>query len=263
VNALLACVRLGVVHRFTYRLEVLVAVVAALAVVVVNTSLWTSAAEGTGSLGGMDRTQLGTYTVVAWLVAAAVGGRVEDHVGERYRSGAIAADLVRPLDLQGYVLAREAGRGLATLFLTAIPVFAVMALFFPLTLPSRAGTWLAFFLSLVLGGAVGGQIGFLVGIASFQLRNASGLAHLKAAAVLLLSGAVIPVDALPDGLRALVLALPFAAIAHLPTIVFLERVTGGALVGTLVVQAGWAVALLLACRLAWRRALSWLTVQGG
>jgi len=263
VNALLACVRLGMVHRFTYRLEVVVAVVAALAVVVVNTSLWTAAAEGIGTLGGLDQTQLGTYTVVAWLVATAVGGRVEDLVGERYRSGAIAADLVRPLDLQGYVLAREAGRGLATLLLTAVPVFAIMALFFPLSLPSRVGTWAVFLASMALGGAVGGQIGFLVGIASFRLHNVSGLAHLKAAAVLLLSGAVIPVDAMPDGIRSLVLALPFSAIAHVPTTVFLERVTGGALVGILAVQAGWAVALLLACRLAWRRALLHLTVQGG
>jgi len=263
VNALLASVRLGMVHRFTYRLEVVVAVVAALAVVVVNTSLWTSAVEGPGSLGGLDRTRLGTYTVVAWLVAAAVGGRVEELVDARYRSGAIAADLLRPLDLQAYVLAREAGRGLATLVLTAVPVFAIMALFFPLSLPSHAMTWAAFFASMALGGAVGGQIGFLVGLASFRLRNASGLAHLKAAAVLLLSGAVIPVAAMPDGIRPLVLALPFSAIAHFPTLVFLEEVRGGALVGTLAAQVAWAVVLLLACRVAWRRALVHLTVQGG
>lgn len=258
MRALLAAARLGAVHRFTYRLEVVVAVVSALAVVAVSTSLWSAAARTAGGVAGMDPAAIGTYAVVAWLVAATAGGRVEEDIGDRFHTGAVASDLCRPVDLQAFVLAREAGRSAASLLLTAVPVFAVMAVFFPMTLPS-VPTWGAFAVSVVLAGAVAAQIGFLVGLASFRLRRSVGLAHLKAALVLLFSGAMIPVDALPEGARLVALALPFQAIAHTPASVFLERWT----LADLGLQALWAAALLLCCRLAWRGAVRHLTVQGG
>lgn len=249
----LAVLRLGLVHRFTYRLEAAVAVVSALAVVVVNTSLWSAA----GEVAGMGRPALSTYVVVAWLASAVCGSRLEEQVGERFRTGFIAADLARPLDLQAWLMARDTGRALASAVLTAVPVFAVMALFFPLSLPPLA-TWPLFGISLLLAASVGQQIGFLTGIAAFRLGHVAGVAHLKAALVILLSGAVVPVAAFPDAVRPVVLALPFQAIAHAPASVFL-----GAGAGPLAAQAAWALGLLVVCRLAWSGAVRRLVVLGG
>ena len=57
--------------------------------------------------------------------------------------------------------------------------------------------------------------------------------------------------------------LPFRAVAFIPASVYLGRYPGSALAAALAEQAGWALLLTAASALAWRRAASRLTVQGG
>ena len=258
----LAAARLGATHRFTWRLEVVVAALSALAVVVVNASLWIAAADH-GPVAGLAKPALGTYVVVAWLVAVAVGGRVEEWVGERFYTGAIASDLVRPMDLHAWALARHLGRSAASMLHTAVPVFAVMGLWFPVALPRHLVTWGLFAVSVSLAAVVGGQIGFLVGLLAFRLGRVTGVAHLKAAAVWLLSGAMIPIFALPVRVQDLVAVLPFQALAHVPAVLFTERVTGPEAFGLLGLQAFWALLLWGACRLGWAWAQRRIVVWGG
>jgi ABC-2 type transport system permease protein len=255
--------RLGLLHRFAYRLEVATSLVSSLMVMVLNASIWNAAVEGRPELGGLTRLQLSTYVIVAWGVTTVSSTRLDENLGMRFRTGHIASDLTRPLDLQLFFVARELGRALATLVLVGAPIVVVAATLYPLAWPAHWWTWPSFFGSIALGVVIGAQVAFLVGIASFPLKNVTGLSHLKATLTALLSGAVIPLDALPQWLRPFVMALPFQAMSHVPASLFLERVPWQALWRPLGVQVAWAAGLFLVCRFAWSRAIDHLTVQGG
>lgn len=259
----LACIRLGAAHRYAYRLEVVTSLVSALMILVLNASVWRAAVSGRAHLAGLPALELGTYVIVAWTVTTVSTTRLEEHLGNRFRTGEIAAELVRPLDLQAFLVARDLGRALATLVVTAVPVLVCGALLFPIAWPTHLWTWPVVLVSVGLGVLIGAQFSFLVGLASFRLKSVSGIAQLKNTLVALLSGAVVPLDVLPDVVRPIVLALPFQGMSHTAATLFLERVPADALWRPLGVQVSWAIALFLACRLAWRRALVHLTVQGG
>lgn len=263
LRVLAACVRLGALHRFAYRLEIATSLISSLIVVVLNASIWGAVVEGREQLAGMTPLQVSTYVIVAWTVTTVSATRLDEVLGNRFRSGQIAADLLRPLDLQAYLTARDAGRALTALGVTAVPVVVLTSTVFPLAWPTRLWSWLFVAVSVALAVLIGAQIAFLVGIASFRLKNISGLAHLKATTTAVLSGAVVPLDAMPDVIRGVILALPFQGMSHAPASLFLERVPWTEALGILGVQAAWVAGLWVLCRLAWRWALHHLTVQGG
>jgi ABC-2 type transport system permease protein len=60
-----------------------------------------------------------------------------------------------------------------------------------------------------------------------------------------------------------VLGLPFASITQTPADLFVERLQGSAVVGVLVLQLGWAIALLVAAQLLTLLATRRVVIQGG
>jgi ABC-2 type transport system permease protein len=258
-----ACVRLGALHRFAYRMEVLSAVVSAAVVVFLNASVWNAVVDGRPGLAGLSPVEVSTYAVIAWIATIVSATRLDEILGARVRDGQIATDLIKPLDLHLWLILRDLGRAGASAALTAAPVLVLAASVFPFVWPSRVGSWLWVALSMVLATLIGGQLAFLIGLVAFRLKNVSGLAHFKASATAVLSGAVVPVQAMPDALRDVVVWLPFQGMSHTPAMLFLEQLDGAGVTRALGVQAAWVVGLFLACRWSWARAIDHLTVQGG
>jgi ABC-2 type transport system permease protein len=79
----------------------------------------------------------------------------------------------------------------------------------------------------------------------------------------LLAGLVIPLPYFPDGVRDVLLALPFASLLQVPADIFLERLTDAEVAASLVRQALWAVAMLLGARLVLAAAVRRVSIQGG
>jgi len=257
------CVRLGATHRFAYRLEVATAILWALIIVVLNASIWGEVSRGREQVAGMSPQEISSYVIVAWVFVTVTGCRIEELIGHRFRTGQIAMDLIRPLELQTYLVYRQIGRASANLLLTATPVLLIAAVLFPVVWPTAWWTWPVVALSLILGVLIAAHLSFLIGIFAFQLKNIAGLGQLKATLGGLMSGAVVPLDAMPGVAREVVMWLPFQAICHTPVILFLERVPVEQIWMPLGVQLAWLCVLFGLCRVMWSRALSHLTVQGG
>jgi ABC-2 type transport system permease protein len=263
IRIFFSVLRLGITHRFAYRLEVVVAVISALIVITINASVWGAVVDGRETVAGLNPVEMSTYVIVAWVVMVVAGTRLDELLGHRFRTGEVAADLIRPLDLQLFLTVRDLGRAVASIGVTALPVLLLGGLFFPFAWPSHWWTWPVLAVSLLLAFLIAAQVAFLTGIASFRLKNIIGLSRLKAAVVALLSGAVIPLYAMPAWAKPVVMWLPFQGMAHAPASLFLERVPPADLWHPLGFQLFWVVALLVMSRLAWRWALQHLTVQGG
>ena len=254
---------LGLKLVLAYRFEALVQLVSASVVALLNWSLWTAIYQGRTMVAGRTAPEMTTYVVVAWVITTFYGTQVDQDLSARFREGLIAVDLLRPWDLHLHHYFRDLGRAAVALVLTTLPLCLWTSGLLHLRAPERWQTWPLFALSLLLAHAISFGFAWLVGVASFHLRNATGLAHLKATIIGVFSGALIPLDLYPPALRGLVLALPFQGMSHTPANLFTERLPTAALWQPLLVQLGWAVALFWLGRLAFQRALRVLEVQGG
>lgn len=215
------------------------------------------------SIGGYDARDALTYTFLAQGLMMVVYLWGWWDVAITIRSGDVVTDFYRPFDYQGYWLAQDLGRAGYQAFARGIAPFVAGMLVFDLRLPLSPVVWLAFAVSVALAAVVSFAMRFLVNLCAFWLLDYRGPGRLAAALWTALSGFAVPIAFFPEGVGAVVMLLPFVALFEAPIDVFLERVSGVELVGRLLFQAGWAVALLAAGRWMLAAARRKVVVQGG
>lgn len=251
---------LGFRHHLAYPAEVAIQLVAACLVAGLNGALWTAAAADVSEPGGLPSLAIRSEVLVAWAGISAIATRVHEDLGERFRDGQIAADLLRPVSLPAFLYARDVGRATAAFLVQAVPMLGLCAWFAPLGLPTSPMRWAAWALALLGAHAVNVGISFLLGLGAFRIGTVAGLGTLKATLVSLFSGALLPLELLGPTLRGIALILPFHVLAHTPATVLLGT---GPPLALFAEQWGWAIALWAVGLLAWRRVSRTLILQGG
>ncbi|MDI5966804.1 ABC-2 family transporter protein [Streptomyces sp. SL13] len=218
-------------------------------------------------LGGYDETQAVTFV---WLgqalltTTALMGGGCETELINRIRTGDVAIDLYRPVDLQGWWLATDLGRAAFQVVGRGVLPMAVAALLFPLAWPSSPLVWLAFLVAVALGVVVSFAVRYLVALVAFWLLDGAGVVILSNLVALFFSGMVLPLTVFPGALGTAARVLPWSALLQVPADVFLGRAGGAAgVLGRLAFQAAWAAVLLGAGRLMQSVATRKVVVQGG
>ena len=216
--------------------------------------------------GGYDATDAVTYVWIgqALLMTVALwGGGTTDDLADRIRSGDVAVDLYRPVDLLGWYLAGDLGRAAYHLLTRGLAPTVVGWLLFDIRWPGSPVAVVAVLASIALAVVVSFSIRFLVACSAFWLLDAQGARVLSGVLALFFSGMVLPLVVFPDALRELALALPWASYLQTPADIWLGRRTGTSALLGLGLQACWAVALLGCCRLVLRAATRKVVVQGG
>jgi ABC-2 type transport system permease protein len=260
LSALRAAARLGFRHHLAYRAEIVIQLVAACIIAALNGALWTAAGESSATLAGVPTPAIRAGVLVAWAGIGAVATRVHEDMGERFRTGQIAADLVRPISLPAMVYARDLGRASAAFLVQAVPLLGISATFAPLGLPHAPERWLAWVLSLFGAHLVNVGLSFSLGIGAFRIGSATGLTHLKATMVSLFAGALLPLELFGPTLRAVAQCLPFHLLGRTPAQVL---VGNAPVLPLLAEQAAWAAGLWMLGVVLWRRAARSFTLQGG
>jgi ABC-2 type transport system permease protein len=214
-------------------------------------------------LGGYDQNQALTYVWVSQgllMTVAVFGGGFEDELIERIRTGDIAVDLYRPTDLQLWWLASDAGRALFHLFGRGAIPLVFGALVFPLALPTRPLTWLAFVIAVALGVLVSFAIRFIVALSAFWLLDGAGAAQLAWLTAVFCSGMLLPLNVFPGTLGEVVRVLPWSSLMQAPVDILLGEADP---LPTYAFQGAWALALLAVGRLVQSAATRRVVVQGG
>lgn len=218
-------------------------------------------------LGGYDQAQALTFV---WLgqgllaTTALMGGGAQEELQNRIRTGDVAIDLYRPVDLQVWWLAADLGRAGFQLLGRGIAPLLVGALAFPLALPRAPLVWAVFLVSVLLAVVVAYAIRYLLALTTFWLLDPAGLNTLGNLLSVFFSGMLLPLTVFPGAFGEVVRQLPWAAMLQVPADVLLEERAGaGGLARALGFQAAWAVVLLAAGRALQSVATSKVVVQGG
>ena len=219
--------------------------------------------EVAGTIAGYDRSAALTYVWLGQGMIMIIAIWRWDDLAIRIQTGDIATDLSRPIDLQRAWLSEDLGRAAYQSLFRGVPPFVVGALFFTLRLPHHRVTYLAYAVSVLLAVVVSFGMRFIMNLGAFWLLDWRGMAALSSLLVTALSGFAVPLDFFPPWARTLTKLLPWASMVQQPINVFLEHDTGATLLGVLLLQAAWAVALLLVGRRLLAAGARKLVVQGG
>lgn len=201
-----------------------------------------------------------------WLGQAMLGmlpWSIHTDIRTMIRTGTVAYELARPLDL--YVLWYS--RGLAALtaptLLRAVPLCVIAGLFFGLRLPPSPASSLAWALTTFGALLLACAISTLLNISLFWTLSGDGLSRLAPTAVMVFSGMLIPLPFFPDWLQPVLNALPFRGLVDVPFRLYTGHMPPGDALGLFGFQIAWTVVLIAVGYGVLNRGIRRLVVQGG
>jgi ABC-type uncharacterized transport system permease subunit len=258
MTALLAPLRLGLALAWRGRLELVVLGMSAALGLLLNSQLWLRVlTDHPGLLPGEADRRVGALAL-GWVLQAAFSTRVDELVLQRFRSGDVALELLRPGHWPLSLALRELARAACTLLAVGLPVLLVARLLLPISLLPQPGP--ALLLALSLAWLLRCCLGLLVGLIGAALHSPVGLGPLLSACLALGAGAVIPLELYPPSVAAALAWSPLPALAALPAAVALDQPPPpGAWKGALAA----AIYLPLLVALLWRALCRRLEVAGG
>jgi len=181
-------------------------------------------------------------------------------IARTIQTGAVAMDMLKPVNFVGYWLSRDLGRAAAQMIVRFVPTFIIGNLLYSLLAPASIANAVAFFASIALGVVVSFGWRFLLNISGFWLVDHRGINYVAMAAINILSGLLIPLAFLPDPILAVVNLLPFRAIVMIPGEIYLGQIP---IAEGLAIQVFWSVALLLLGGWVFSLGEKKVVVQGG
>ncbi len=211
----------------------------------------------------MSLTDVITYI---WLGQALLGMLpwiIDREMRAMIRSGMVAYELVRPLDLYAFWFCRDLARRTAPTLLRAAPMFVIAGLFFGLQPPASwasAGAWaLATLGALLLGTAIAN----LLNISMLWTVSGQGISTLMVAAVSIFSGMYVPLPFFPAWARTVLDILPFRGLMDVPFRLYIGHIPPSEILPLFAHQLAWTLGLIVVGRLLLARGIRRLVIQGG
>lgn len=215
----------------------------------------------------MDMQQLACYV---WLQQAFLALFMpwwwENDLFDAITSGTVTYDLCRPTGLYEMWAVRAAAGRCAKATLRFIPI-VVVASFLPrpygLVPPKDIVTFLWFLLTMTLALCVVVTFTMVIYMSAFFTTSSQGTRMIFVSLADILSGSVIPLPFLPDGIRQLFELLPFASVQNVPLRVYSGNIAGQELLQAVCVQIFWFAALLCIGKWMEHCGLKKVTLAGG
>ncbi|TXK77424.1 ABC-2 family transporter protein [Paenibacillus sp. N3.4] len=249
-------------NNIVYRMDYLAGVVNAIVMIFVNISIWKAIYEEEESLEGVQFKMLVTYIVLSFLMQVVY--MMDEYIIEsKVRSGLISSDLLKPINFRLYLLSHHLGTTVFRLLMQLLPAIIVSIFLFKLLMPFSTIMFVYFILSALLGYLVLYNLNFIVWVSSFWFYWTFSLVTIKDAAVMIFSGALIPLWFLPQGIVDFIKLTPFDSIFYTPIRVYLGMIPQEEIWSSLMRQAFWIVILFVIGQLLWKAAAKKLVIQGG
>lgn len=219
----------------------------------------------------MAFSQVVSYVWLNQALLAMLPWNADPEVRAMVRSGGVAYELCRPVDLYGLWYARAVAHRTAPTLLRAVPMAVVTGVGLPLiglsewrlAAPASLAAGVGFAVALGAALVLACAISTLVNISLMWTLSGDGIVMLLSTAVSLLSGLVIPLPMLPGWAQPILRWLPFAGLSDLPCRIYSGHIATGDLGLVLTRQLGWTIALVALGRWLLGRGMRRLVVQGG
>ena len=223
---------------------------------------WRAVYGDTQTIAGMSLQQTLIYIVMAQILAGLLESDLIFEFGYSLREGALATELLRPVDFQLQHYIRQLSR--FPLFLVQkVPLLLLTCLLFNIHLPTDPLVWGAFFLSVMLGYILTFFFEWMFACLAFCTTEIRGLFQMRAGLARFMSGSLIPLVMMPGWLNAIARGLPFAQAVSAPVSLLSGSLPLDQAPRIWLVQGLWLIGLAILSRLVFHVTLRRVTIQGG
>jgi len=189
--------------------------------------------------------------------------RLDQDVMQLIRTGNVAYEMLRPVDLYWLWYSRGVALRAAPTLLRSVPMLIVAGLFFGLQLPASWAAAAAFVASLLTALLLTTAIGTLSTIVLFWTISGEGFIRLIPLVTWFFSGIVIPLPLLPDWAQPILNVLPFRGIIDVPFRLYMGHIPAAQAPGLVAFQLAWTALIIATGRMLLSRGTRRLVVQGG
>ncbi|MDF2626949.1 MAG: transporter permease [Symbiobacteriaceae bacterium] len=215
----------------------------------------------------MSLSQTITYCWIVQLLVSIQPWTGDPEVLRVIRTGQIAYELCRPMDLYFHWFSRLAARRLVPLVTSSIPLGLIAAFLTPaeyrLGGPASVGAAVACGVALVGAVLMSAALSNILGIITVWTISGEGIYFLAPVIFVVLSGAAVPLPLFPRALQGVIQFLPFRGLLDTPAQAYLGLAAPGQVALLVGIQLLWTVGFVLVGRLLLARALRSATIQGG
>lgn len=204
-----------------------------------------------------------TYLWLGQAFLAMFPWNVDYDIRSLIRSGNVAYELLRPLDLYAFWFSRVLAFRTAPVILRVVPMFIVAGLLFGMKLPpspESLGLWVVSMVGML---ALSCAITTLLTLSLLWTISGDGITRIMPGVVVLLSGMLVPIPLMPKWAQPILNALPFRGVCDTPFRIYSGNMPVAEAIPAIAQQFLWAVILVFIGRLALSRGLRKLVLQGG
>jgi ABC-2 type transport system permease protein len=219
----------------------------------------------------MSLTEVLVYIWLGQALLALLPWNVDQEIAGHIRSGGVAYELLRPLNLYGFWFARTLAFRAAPTLLRMVPmlVFAYFGLpliglaEWALPLPESAAAGGFFLMSVVVTLLLSTAITMVLHVALMWTISGEGINRLMPGVVPIFSGLVIPLPLFPDWAQGFLFWQPFKGLADVPFRIYSGHIPVEAAFGEIALQLAWTGVIVAFGMWLLARAGRRLVVQGG
>ena len=179
------------------------------------------------------------------------------------RSGGVAYELLRPVDLYSFWFARVVALRTAPTLLRSVPMVILATLFFGLRPPASIASGGMFLLVMTSALFLGCALTMLINISMMWTISGEGASNLLPALVTLCSGMIIPLPFFPEWAQNILFLLPFRGLVDAPFRVYVGDILGVETVIVIIHQVVWTWVLVAFGRILLRIGVRRMVIQGG
>lgn len=233
----LAVAILSLKQQFSFRFDILTAMLIALMKVLFAMIVWGAVFGAREDIAGFTLSNMITYYVVsALLTQLDMSDNIGSEVSGRIRDGGFSKYMILPINIERQFLWQTLGSA-AVYFVFNLLAMALWVLGFGLemTFASDPFVLLCAVLMVVLGLVFMAQFSFFLGLWAFKFQDVGSLLMIKRNIADFVTGAIVPLVLMPPAIVGAMRFLPFYYVTYLPTMLIIGRSAGEAVPGLVVI----------------------------
>lgn len=204
-----------------------------------------------------------TYVWLGQATLMLVIWRPDAEVDQMVRSGNVAYELLKPVDLYTLWFARSVAGRAAPTILRAVPMLALAWFFFGLGPPASFASFLSWIAGSIGALFLSGAMGTLILISMLWTVSGRGITVLLTTGAWALSGITLPLPLFPDWAQPLLNVLPFRGLMDVPFRLYMGHIPASEAFFVVGHQVVWVLLLAVFGRWLLGRGTRRLVVQGG
>lgn len=250
-------------QNYIYRANTILRIVLSFLYLFIRISIWIALYSNKGVVDNISLKEMLTYILVAQFISQITYLDICGYVANRVKSGLIAIDFIRPINLKLCAISDSLGTVFFNIIFVTIPMLIVGTLIWGFILPNTVFIWISFIISIFFAMLLESTIQYIMGLTAFWTKTDSHINWIMGSFMMLFSGYSIPLWFYPKAFKMIADMLPFKYLVFEPINIFLGKTTQAETINILLMQITWIIVLFIVERIVWHYAKRIVTVQGG